>query len=181
MQCRKYVITQKHCSCSLPKNMASELRLFCRPDAASHYDRYSLRLLIPLIGKRHCAFSLSPFTLHTISKRVRSLWQSLSRTKRNIRLLLSLRSYSALMLDCFPALHLNISNVPVNETIVTMSQNATTCPSGNVAMCCVLSILSIAAVSLRFWARSRQNLQLKPDDWLMLPGSVRLSLTSLQL
>ena len=39
-------------------------------------------------------------------------------------------------------------------------------------MSCVLPILSIVAVGLRFWLRGRQKSQLKLDDWLMLPSLV---------
>lgn len=39
-------------------------------------------------------------------------------------------------------------------------------------MSCVLPVLSIAAVGLRFWVRGRQKSQLKLDDWLMLPALV---------
>ena len=40
-------------------------------------------------------------------------------------------------------------------------------------MSCVLPLLSIAAVGLRFWLRGRQKSQLKIDDWLMVPALVR--------
>ena len=53
-----------------------------------------------------------------------------------------------------------------------MSQNASTSPSGLIAMSCVLPILCIVAVGLRFWLRGRQKSQLKIDDWLMVPGLV---------
>lgn len=39
-------------------------------------------------------------------------------------------------------------------------------------MSCVLPILSIVAVGLRFWLRGRQKSQLKLDDWFMLPSLV---------
>jgi len=37
-----------------------------------------------------------------------------------------------------------------------------------------LSILSVLAVSLRFWTRKKQSQPLKMDDWLMLPATVSL-------
>lgn len=37
-------------------------------------------------------------------------------------------------------------------------------------MSCILPVLSIAAVGLRFWVRNRQKPELKLDDWLMLPA-----------
>ena len=54
-----------------------------------------------------------------------------------------------------------------------MSQNPATSPSGLIAMSCVLPILSIAAISLRFWLRGGQTSQLRIDDWLMIPALVR--------
>lgn len=56
-----------------------------------------------------------------------------------------------------------------------MSQNATTSLSGLIAMSCVLPILCIVAVGLRFWLRGRQKSQLKVDDWLMVPALVSLN------
>lgn len=66
----------------------------------------------------------------------------------------------------------NTFNTLGTKTAINMSQNASTSPSGLIAMSCVLPILSIVAVGLRFWLRGRQKSQLKLDNWLMLPALV---------
>ena len=45
-------------------------------------------------------------------------------------------------------------------------------------MSCILSLACVVAVNLRFWARSKQKLPSRPDDWLMLPALVRLLLNN---
>lgn len=65
-----------------------------------------------------------------------------------------------------------IRNALETKIVITMSQNQSTSPSGLTAMSCVLPVLSIGAVGLRFWLRGRQKVHLEFDDWLMLPALV---------
>ena len=45
-------------------------------------------------------------------------------------------------------------------------------PGRNIAGAVVMLILSIAAVTARFWGRRRAKLSLQPDDWLIFASLV---------
>ena len=56
-----------------------------------------------------------------------------------------------------------------------------TSPSGIIALSCVLPVLGIAAVGLRFMLRKRQGVPRGMDDWIMLPALVSQFQSSQQL
>lgn len=57
---------------------------------------------------------------------------------------------------------------------------ATPSPLSVVAASVALSVLSVVAVALRFWARHVQRATLLMDDWLLVPALVSLQNSQFQ-